>query len=393
MIAQPTFAPWPCYGEEEVRAAARVLRSNRVNYWTGEEGRAFEKEFAAFAGADHAVAVANGTVALELALRVAGVGEGDDVIVTPRSFIASASCIVNVGARPVFADIDLDSQNFTPGSVEAAWTPRTRAVVCVHLAGWPCEMDPIAELARDRGAVVVEDCAQAHGARYRGRSVGGIGDVAAWSFCQDKIMTTGGEGGMVTTSDRSLWDAAWSYKDHGKSWEAVFDRPHPLGFRWVHESFGTNWRLTEMQSALGRLQLRRMAEWSVARTRNADALASACRQFDALRVPAIPKHVRHAYYRWHAFVRPERLAAGWNRNRVVAEISSAGVPCSYMDICPEIYREAAFDGTGWRPGRRLPNAKQVSETCLTFPVHPTITAEQRAFACAVVEDVMARASQ
>lgn len=369
-----------------------MLRSNRVNYWTGEEGQAFEREFAAFAGAEHAVAVANGTVALELALRVAGVGRGDDVIVTPRSFIASASCIVNVGARPVFADIDLDSQNVTPQSVEAAWTSRTRAVVCVHLAGWPCEMDPIVRLARERGAVVVEDCAQAHGARYRGRSVGGIGDVAAWSFCQDKIMTTGGEGGMVTTSNRVLWEAAWSYKDHGKSWEAVFDRSHPPGFRWVHESIGTNWRLTEVQSALGRLQLRRLAQWSAARKRNADALANACRQFDAMRVPAVPEHVRHAYYHWYAFVRPERLAPGWNRDRVVAEIRAAGIPC-FEGTCPEIYREAAFDRTDWRPARRLPNARQVGETCLTFLVHPTITAEQLALACAVVEDVMERASQ
>ena len=393
VTSQPLLAPWPCYGEEDVRAVARVLRSNRVNYWTGEEGQAFEREFAAFAGAEHAVAVANGTVALELALRVAGVGRGDDVIVTPRSFIASASCIVNVGARPVFADIDLDSQNVTPQSVEAAWTSRTRAVVCVHLAGWPCEMDPIVRLARERDAVVVEDCAQAHGARYRDRSVGGIGDVAAWSFCQDKIMTTGGEGGMVTTSNRALWEAAWSYKDHGKSWEAVFDRTHPPGFRWVHESIGTNWRLTEVQSALGRLQLRRLAQWSAARKRNADALASACSQFDAIRVPAVPEHVRHAYYRWYAFVRPERLAPGWNRDRVVAEIRAAGVPCFHEGICPEIYREAAFDRTDWRPSRRLPNARQVGETCLTFLVHPTITAEQLALACAAVEDVMGRASR
>lgn len=390
---QPPLAPWPSYCEEDVRTVARVLRSNRVNYWTGEEGQAFEREFAAFAGVEHAVAVANGTVALELALRVAGVGRGDDVIVTARSFIASASCIVNVDARPVFADIDLDSQNVTARSVEAAWTSRTRAVLCVHLAGWPCEMDPILQLARERDAVVVEDCAHAHGARYRGRSVGGIGDVAAWSFCQDKIMTTGGEGGMVTTSDRGRWEAAWSYKDHGKSREAVFDRTHPPGFRWLHESFGTNWRLTEMQSALGRLQLRRMAQWSAARMRNADALASACRQFDALRVPAVPEHMRHAYYRWYVFVRPERLAPGWDRDRVVAEICAAGVPCFHEGICPEIYREAAFDRTGWRPDQPLPNARRAGETCLMFLVHPTITAEQMARVCAVIEDVMARASQ
>ena len=393
MTLDRPFAPWPCFTEEEAQVASRVLLSNRVNYWTGEEGRAFEKEFAAFAGTDHAVAVANGTVALDLALRAVGVGEGDDVIVTPRSFIASASSVVNAGARPVFAEIDLDSQNITARSVEAAWTPRTRAVVCVHLGGWPCEMDPIVALARDRGAVVVEDCAQAHGARYRGRSVGGLGDVAAWSFCQDKIITTGGEGGMVTTNDPAIWEAAWSYKDHGKSWDAVYNRQHPPGFRWVHESFGTNWRLTEVQSALGRIQLNRIAEWSAARRRNAHEIARACRQFNALRVPATPEHVRHAYYRFYAFVRPERLAPGWSRDRVVREINAAGIPCFHEGACPEIYREVAFAGTGWRPRRRLPNAREVGETCLSFLVHPTITTDQLAATCRAVEHVMRRASQ
>lgn len=393
MSSQRPFAPWPCFTDEEARAASRVLLSNRVNYWTGDEGRAFEREFAAFAGVNHAVAVANGTVALDLALRVVGIGPGDDVIVTPRSFIASASCVVNAGARPVFADIDLDSQNVTAHSVEAVWTPRTRAVVCVHLAGWPCEMDPIVALARDRGAAVVEDCAQAHGARYRGRSVGGLGDVAAWSFCQDKIMTTGGEGGMVTTNDPALWEAAWSYKDHGKSWEAVHERRHPPGFRWVHESFGTNWRMTEVQSALGRIQLGRIEEWSAARQRNAEAIGRTCRKFDALRVPSPPEHIRHAHYRFYAFVRPERLASGWDRNRVVHELRAAGVPCFHEGICPEIYREAAFAGTGWRPQRRLPRAREVGETCLTFLVHPTITGDQLAAMCATLEDVMGRASQ
>ena len=393
MTLDRPFAPWPCFTEEEAQVASRVLLSNRVNYWTGEEGRAFEKEFAAFAGTDHAVAVANGTVALDLALRAVGVGEGDDVIVTPRSFIASASSVVNAGARPVFAEIDLDSQNITARSVEAAWTPRTRAVVCVHLGGWPCEMDPIVALARDRGAVVVEDCAQAHGARYRDRSVGGLGDVAAWSFCQDKIITTGGEGGMVTTNDPAIWEAAWSYKDHGKSWDAVYNRQHPPGFRWVHESFGTNWRLTEVQSALGRIQLNRIAEWSAARRRNAHEIARVCRQFNALRVPATPEHVRHAYYRFYAFVRPDRLAPGWSRDRVVREINAAGIPCFHEGACPEIYREVAFAGTGWRPRRRLPNAREVGETCLSFLVHPTITADQLAATRQAVEHVMTRASQ
>ena len=257
MLGTP-FSPWPSFTQDEARAISRVLLSNRVNYWTGTECREFEREFAAWVGTTHAVALANGTVALDLALKALNIGSGDDVIVTPRSYVASASCVVTAGARPVFADVDSESQNITASTIRRVLTSRTRAIICVHLAGMPCEMDPIMALAQEHDLKVIEDCAQAHGARYRGRMVGGIGHIGAWSFCQDKIMTTGGEGGMVTTSDRSLWAAMWSYKDHGKSWEAVYDHKHPPGFRWLHESFGTNWRMLEMQAVIGRLQLNRM---------------------------------------------------------------------------------------------------------------------------------------
>ena len=198
------FPSWPCFTHDEAKAVADVLLSNRVNYWTGNEGREFEREFAEAVGCTHAVAVANGTVALELALKVLGVGNGDEVIVTPRTFMASASAIVNAGAKPVFADVDRESQNITADSIRPVLTERTRAIICVHLAGWPCDMDPIMDLAAERGLWVIEDCAQAHGARYKGRSVGSLGHVAAWSFCQDKIMTTGGEGGMLTTNDPEI---------------------------------------------------------------------------------------------------------------------------------------------------------------------------------------------
>ena len=266
------FTPWPDFTQEEADAVSRVLLSNRVNYWTGTECREFEKEFAAWTGCEHAVALANGTVALDLALHVLSIGPGNDVVVAPRTFIASASCVVNAGARPVFADVDRDSQNITAESIHAVLTPRTRAVICVHLAGMPCDMDPIMALAAEKGLRVIEDCAQAHGARYKGRPVGSIGDLGAWSFCQDKIITTGGEGGMLTTNRREWWDKAWSFKDHGKSWDAVYRRQHTPGFRWLHETFGTNWRLTEMQATIGRIQLGRMPEWHAARTRHAETI-------------------------------------------------------------------------------------------------------------------------
>jgi len=391
MDAKHDFS-WPCFTAEEADAVRAVLLSNRVNYWGGEEGRQFEREFAAWAGTAHAIAVTNGTVALDLAFLALGIGAGDEVIVTPRTFLASASAIVNCGARPVFVDVDRDSQNITPTAIAAAITPRTRGIVCVHLAGWPCDMDPIMELARQQGIHVIEDCAQAHGARYRGRSVGSIGHVAAWSFCQDKIMTTGGEGGMVTTDDPALWSRIWSYKDHGKSWDAVYNREHPPGFRWLHESFGTNMRLTEMQSAIGRIQLRRMADWHRARTANAERILAVAEKFPgALRVPRPPADVEHAWYKCYVFVRPDGLGEGWTRDRIIAAINARGVPC-LAGSCSEVYLEKAFDGTPFRPAERLSVARELGETSLMFLVHPTLTEAAVQATCDAIEAVMQEAA-
>lgn len=385
MLTTP-FSPWPSFSQEEVDAVAQTLASNRVNYWTGDRCREFERRFADWAGTRHAVAVANGTLALDLALKALGVGPGDEVVTTPRTFIASASCIVTAGATPVFADVDANSQNITADAIRAVLTPRTRAVICVHLGGMPCDMDPIMELAREHDLKVIEDCAQAHGARYRGRSVGSIGHVGAWSFCQDKIMTTGGEGGMVTTDDAALWSAMWSYKDHGKSWEAVYERRHPPGPRLVHDSFGTNWRMIEMQAALGLIQLERMEDWTARRTANAEGLAEACRAFSVFRVPVTPTEVTHAWYRFYAFVEPGRLKPDWTRDRIIEEINARGVPC-FHGSASEVYLEKAFEGTGWRPSERLPTAKQLGETSLAFLVHPTLTETEISKTCDVIREV------
>ena len=375
------FSPWPSYTVEEGDAVRDVLLSNKVNYWTGQEGREFEKEFASFSDSEFAIAVANGTLALDLALNALGVGarnggsEKDEVIVTSRTFLASASCIVFAGAIPVFADVDRDSQNITAETISAVLTSSTRAIIAVHLAGWPCEMDELMELADKHKLFVIEDCAQAHGARYNGQSVGSIGHIGCWSFCQDKIMTTGGEGGMVTTNDKELWSKMWSYKDHGKSWEAVYEREHPPGFRWLHDSFGTNWRLTEMQSAIGRIQLRRMLDWTEKRQNNAGQIWDAAKNLPGLRVPELPSYVEHAAYKCYVFVQPEELSDGWNRDMIMGKINELGVPC-FSGSCSEVYLEKAFDGTGFRPENRLPVAKELGETSLMFLVHPTLTQDE-----------------
>lgn len=386
------FSPWPSFSDEEQAATARVIGSNRVNYWTGEEGRAFEHEFAKWVGTDHAVAVSNGTLALDLALRALGIGPGDEVIVTPRTFIASISTVVNAGAVPVFADVDRDSGNISPATIAPVITDRTRAIIPVHLAGWPADMDGILALARPRGIHVVEDCAQAHGARIGNRSVGAIGDIGAWSFCQDKIMTTGGEGGMVTTNDSALWSTMWSFKDHGKSWDAVYERTHPPGFRWLHESFGTNWRMLEVQAAIGRIQLGRMADWTARRTAIAMRLYAALAVFpNAVRVPLPDVGMTHAFYRFYGYARPEGLKPGWNRDRIVAEVVARGVPL-FQGSCSEVYLEKAFDGTGWRPLQRLPVARELGDTSLMFLTHPTLTNAEVDLACDTISAVFAEAA-
>jgi len=383
--------PWPFFDEDERAAVEAVLRSGSVNYWTGREGRAFEREFAEACGCRYGIALANGTVALELALRALGIGAGDEVVLTPRTFIASASCVVLRGARPVFADVDPVSQNVTAGSIRRAFAPRTRALIAVHLAGWPCEMDAILDLAREHGLKVIEDCAQAHGATYKGRPVGSLGDVGAFSFCQDKIMTTGGEGGMLVTNDEALWRTAWAYKDHGKSYDAVYNREYPPGFRWLHESFGTNWRMTELQAAIGRVQLRKLPDWLEQRRRNAAILTDAFRHQPALRVTQPPLHVRHAYYKYYVFVRPERLKPSWNRDQIMAALVSEGVPC-FSGSCSEIYREQAFIRAGIGPDKALPVAQMLGETSLMFPVHPTLTDGDVLRTCRVIDTVLAQAT-
>lgn len=386
-----SLSPWPSFTQEEADAVSSVLLSNKVNYWTGTECREFEKEFAAWCGTEYAIALGNGTLALDVALKAMGIGAGDDVIVTSRTFLASASAIVTAGANPVFADVDLNSQNISAETIAAALTPATKAIIVVHLAGMPAEMDAIMALAEQHKLWVIEDCAQAHGAKYKGQSVGAIGHVGAWSFCQDKIMTTGGEGGMVTTNDKDLWNKMWSYKDHGKSYDAVYHREHAPGFRWLHESFGTNWRMMEMQAAIGRIQLKRMADWTARRQAHAAKLAAVLGKFAAIRLVDVPDYIEHAQYKFYSFVRPENLKAGWSRDRIVDELNARKMP-AYQGSCSEVYLEKAFDNTPWRPAERLQNAVELGNTSLMFLVHPTITDAEIDFCCRQLEAVLQEAS-
>ena len=399
MITEASFtkwirAPWPYYAEDEREAVAGVLRKGQVNYWTGEECRQFEREFATATGCPYAVALMNGTMALEAALLALGIRPGSEVVTSPRTFIASASAAVARGCVPVLADIDRDSGTITASSIARVLTPRTAAIIVVHLAGWPCDMDPIMELADRHGLKVVEDCAQATGASYKGRPVGSIGHVGAFSFCQDKIITTGGEGGMLTTKDPAVWRATWEYKDHGKSWDAVHDlNPAPgFGLRWLHESFGTNWRMTEIQAAIGRTQLRKLPGWVQTRRAHMYRLFARLSGLPALRIPRPPGHVQHAGYKAYAYVQPEALKAGWSRDRIMTGINQAGVPCQ-SGSCSEIYREKAFQAAGWGPSEALPSARALGETSLMFLIHPTLTGEDMDECAARIRQVVDAATR
>lgn len=392
-MAAAVTAPWPCFTDEEQQAVARVIGSNRVNYWTGEEGREFEREFAHWAGSAKAVAMTNGTLALETALKALEIGPGDEVIVTPRTFIASVSCVVNWGAKPVFADVDPDSGVMTPETARAVISDATRAIIPVHLAGWPCDMRGFKAFAGDVGLAIIEDCAQAHGATIEERHVGTFGEIGAWSFCQDKIITTGGEGGMVTTDDEELWSRMWSYKDHGKHLGEVQRTDHPPGYRWVHESFGSNYRMLEVQSVIGRIQLRLLPEWHRRRTANAGAISDALLQFPgAVRVPMPPAGFVHAYYRLYAYLRSEGLRPGWNRDRIIAELTRRGAP-AFHGSCSEVYLEKAFEGTGFRPPERLPVARDLGETSIAFLTHPTLTEADLEQSREAIEAVFAEAAR
>ena len=386
------YAPWPSFEEDEIQAAVDVLRSGKVNQWTGEQVTRFESEFAEYIGTGYAVALANGSLALDLAMTVFEIGPGDEVIVTPRSFVASVSCVALRGAVPVFVDVDPVTQNITLEAVKLAVTGRTRAVIAVNHAGWPCELGPMRKFCDEKGLILIEDCAQSHGAVYGGKKAGSYGHCSVFSFCQDKIMTTGGEGGMFLTRDKSTWQAAWSFKDHGKGYDTVYHKKHPQGFRWLVESLGTNLRMTEMQAAMGRVMLRKLDRWVEKRRALAGMFNQAFKTVPGLRITEPDSHIRHAYYKYYAFCDPDRLPEGVTRDHILDALADAGTPC-LSGSCPEIYLEKSFASAPFRiagDAPYLPVARQLGETSLMFMVHPTLDSATITGWISNVKQVMAR---
>lgn len=374
------FNKWPHFEAEDLEAVSEVLKSGKINRWTGDKNILFEDALGRASAAKYAIAVSNGTSALELALVGLGMRPGDEVITTCRTFMASASCVAVRGGIPIVADVDADSQNITAETIEPLITPKTKGIIAVHLMGWPCDMDPIMDLAKRRGLWVVEDCAQAHGAVYKGRSVGSIGDVGAWSFCQDKIITTGGEGGAVTTNNRDVYLKMWSYKDHGRDYDLVFNKKHPEGFRWYLESFGTNMRMTEMQAVLGIRGFKNLPEWHARRTANAKILSEAISKIPCARVPVRPSSIEHANYKFFFFTRPEALKSGWSAARVISEICARKIP-AFSGTCWNISQENCFKKAGLSKSEsELPVAALLRDTSVMTLIHPTLGDSEMEFA-------------
>ena len=386
------LSPWPSFTKEEGNAVRKILLTNKVNYWTGTKCREFEDSFSKFANTKYAIALSNGTVALEIALRAIGIQKNDEVLVSPRTYIASASSIINCGAKPIFVDVDLNSQNIDPEKIQKHITKKTKAIICVHLAGWPCEMKEILKISKKNKLKVIEDCAQAHGAKINGKSVGSFGDIGCWSFCQDKIMTTGGEGGMVTTNSKNFWKNMWEYKDHGKSFNAMKNKTAGYAFKWVHNSIGTNFRMTEMQAAIGLIQLKRMKNWNRLRNKNQNQIWEHCKKFQSLQVPNFDaKDNIHGAYKSYVFVNKKMLKKGWDRDKIIAEISKRNIPC-FSGSCSEVYMEKAF-ANSVKPKKRLINARMLGETSLCFLIHPTIDKSQIELTKKIITEVMTLATR
>ena len=388
--------PWPYFDNDQIEIASKVLASGNVNYWTGQQTKLFEKEFSQYINSKYSIAIANGTLALQAAYSSLNLQNGDEFITTPRTFIATSSSGVLLGARPIFADVDIDSGLLTAETIEPKITNNTKAISIVHLAGWPAEMDKICDLAKTYKLNIVEDCSQAHGAYIiiNGckKYVGTFGDVATWSFCQDKIMSTAGEGGMISTNNKDLWEHIWSLKDHGKSWDIVNNKNDSQGFKWLHNHFGSNYRLTEFQSAIGRLQLKELPNWISSRSKNANILKDYLINLPLLRIPIPPNNIKHVWYKFYAYLNPKYLSDGWTRNRILEEIKLAGYP-GLSGSCSEIYKEKCFKKIGFTPKDYLPVAKILGDTSLMFLVHPTISEEQMHLYAETIKKIILKAQK
>ena len=375
-----------------------VLKSGRVNYWTGSECVKFEKEFSKYIGNKYSVTLNNGSVALELALKAFNLKKNDQVIVSPRSFIISASCVLNLGLKPLFADVD-DRGNLCIEGIKKVFSSKVKAIIIVHLNGLSCDLDPILKFVKKNKIYLIEDCAQAHGAIYKGKKVGSFGHISTWSFCQDKIISTGGEGGMISTNNKRLWLKIWSLKDHGKNFNNVFYKKHEIGFRWLHDYYGSNYRMTEMQAVIGRQQLKLIDRQIKKRNVIANLYLTGLRDyyekfniikkpnFKCFKCPSRKKNhcnkCLHSFYRLNLFVNNKKIKV----IKLIKHLNKNKIRCN-SGSCPEIYNEKIFKKLHFSPKKRLSNAKLLGETSLSFAINPYSSLSKIKFEVSLIKKIL-----
>ena len=369
------------YTKKQIQLVSNVLKKNKTNYWTGLEGKNFEREFSNYHNTKYSVAVSNGSIALEIALKALNLKKTDTVIVTPRSFIISASCVLNLGLKPIFADVD-DNGNLNIEGIKKTYNKNVKAIILVHLNGLSCDLDPILKFTKKNKIFLIEDCSQAHGAIYKNKKVGSFGDISTWSFCQDKIISTGGEGGMISTNSKKLWLKIWSLKDHGKNFNSVFEKKHKIGFKWLHDDFGSNYRMTEMQATIGREQLKLLDKQVQKRNSIAKLylkeLKDYYEKFKIIKNPDFKCHscplkqklmecnkCKHSFYRLNLYINKNKI----NQLKLIKELNNKGISCG-VGSCPEIYREKIFRKLKHNPKKRFLNSKLLGETSLVFVINP-----------------------
>ena len=365
------ISTWPIYDEQMLVGINKIIKKGQVNYLFGKWGKEFENLFSKYHKVSYSIAVSNGTVGLELALAALELNNNDEVLVTPRSYYSSASCIIRNNLKPVFVDIDLNTQNILVDDIKKKITKKTKCIICVHLGGLPCEMNEIMKIAKHNKIKVIEDCSQAHGAMLDGKLAGSFGDIAVWSFCNDKIISTLGEGGMISTSNKNLYNKLWSLKDIGKNIKKYYENnKKKIGFQWLHDSIGTNARLTEIQSYAGYYQLKKLSYVVKKRNENATFLKTELSKLNIFSFLNYSPNYYNAYYRFNFLFNPKYQTNKLSRNILLKELGPR------IDIregsCPEIYNEKYFK---MNYSFFCPNANYIGKYALSLQVDQTIKRE------------------
>ena len=382
---------WPRHSTKEIQLVNKIIKSGRVNQWTGEYVNKFEKKFCKYFNLNYSLAVANGTVGLEAAINSFNLNKGSEIVVTPRSFIASASSVLKMGFKPVFSDVDLNSQNIELDNIKKVITKKTKAIICVHLAGYPTDMKPIMEYARKKNIYIIEDCSQAHGAKINNKYVGTFADISVWSFCQDKIISTLGEGGMIATNNSKLYKRLLSYRDHGKNFNQLSKIRNLNQFNYINDFIGTNIRMTEIQAAVGYLQLNNLAKWVNARNNIIKQIEKKLFNIKkGIVLIEYPKNIKHAFYRYYFFIKNNQFKNGWNYLKLINALRKKD-KSFFIGGCPEIYNEKIF--SKYRPSKKLTNTFLLSKTSICIRIDHNITKKRIDYLSQSIEDVFINAFQ